>query len=90
LELFADSIDSDSFFVIFRDLTSGVKTYGACRFLVAKMLDNGKVDLNFNRAYNPPCAYTPYATCPFPPAGNVLPVKVEAGEKNYPKGHHTH
>jgi len=46
----------------------------------------GSVDLDFNKAYNPPCAFTPYATCPLPPAQNRLKVKIEAGELNY--GHH--
>jgi hypothetical protein len=47
------------------------------------MPENGKVELDFNKAYNPPCAFTPYATCPLPPPENRLPVRIEAGEKRY-------
>jgi hypothetical protein len=69
---------------IFRDLTSGVETYGACRYLYAPLLADGRVELDFNRAYSPPCAFTPYATCPLPPAGNSLEVRIEAGERFEP------
>lgn len=72
---------------IFRDGTSGIETYGASRFMEAKFLADSTVDLNFNRAYNPPCAYTPFATCPLPPPENNLTVKIEAGEKKYGEGH---
>ena len=74
-------------FFVFRDGTSGKETYGASRFMTCDVLEDGSVDLNFNRAYNPPCAYTPYATCPLPPPQNVLSVRIEAGEKAYEKGH---
>jgi hypothetical protein len=77
--------DTDLFFV-FRDRTSGRSTYGAGRFLDTTLAHDGTVVLDFNRAYNPPCAFTPYATCPLPPPGNVLPVAVEAGELA-PEGH---
>ena len=76
----------DKLFFIFADATSGKQTYGAGRFLYAAMPEKGAVVLDFNKAYNPPCAFTPYATCPLPPAQNRLPVAVTAGEKNY--GHH--
>jgi len=79
---------SKSLFFIFKDETNGKETYEASRFMVSDVLDNGKVDLNFNRAYNPPCAYTPYATCPLPPPQNYLKVRIEAGEKKYPGSHH--
>ncbi len=75
----------DELFVIFRDATSGVETYGAGRFLYAPMPEGGKIVLDFNKAYNPPCAFTPYATCPLPPPQNRLPVRIEAGEKAYGK-----
>jgi len=78
-----------SYFIIFRDETSGKETYGACRYMSAAELGEQKVELNFNRAVNPPCAYTPYATCPLPPPENILPVNVEAGEKKYPAGGHS-
>lgn len=79
--------ESKQLFIIFRDLTSGEETYEAGRFMSSSFLDSGKVDLNFNRAHNPPCAYTPYATCPLPPAENELDIRIEAGEKTYPEGH---
>jgi uncharacterized protein (DUF1684 family) len=67
-------------FFIFRDQTAGKTTYGAGRFLYADPPVNGKVVLDFNRAYSPPCAFTAHATCPMPPASNKLPVPIEAGE----------
>lgn len=70
-------------FFIFRDQTTGKETYGAGRFLDTDLPKNGAVVLDFNKAYNPPCAFTPYATCPLPPKENHLPVRVEAGEKKY-------
>ena len=76
-------------FFILRDQTSGKTTYGASRFLYADLAVNGKVTLDFNKAYNPPCAFTPYATCPLPPASNWLPVAIEAGEMTY-GGHLIH
>lgn len=70
-------------FFNFRDLTNGDATYGAGRFLYTDLPINGKVTLDFNQATNPYCAYTPYATCPLPPVQNRLPVRIEAGEKQY-------
>jgi uncharacterized protein (DUF1684 family) len=78
---------ADQLFFILRDQTSGKETYGAGRFLYADLPKAGKVVLDFNKAYNPPCAFTPYATCPLPPPQNWMPVRVEAGELNYGKGH---
>jgi uncharacterized protein (DUF1684 family) len=75
--------DAKELFYIFRDETSGKETYGAGRFLYSGMPQDGKVPLDFNKAYNPPCAFTPYVTCPLPPAENRLAVKIEAGEKKY-------
>ena len=72
----------DLFFVI-ADRTSGKETYGAARFLYAAQPKDGKVVLDFNRAYNPPCAFTEYATCPLAPPENRLAVPVTAGEKKY-------
>ena len=75
-------------FIIFKDATSGKETYGAARYLYASPPDaNGRTVIDFNRAYNPPCAFTPYATCPLPPAQNRLKVRIEAGEKKYAGGH---
>ncbi|HLK62563.1 MAG TPA: DUF1684 domain-containing protein [Bryobacteraceae bacterium] len=70
-------------FYIFRDQTTGKETYGAGRFLYSAMPKDGEVVLDFNKAYNPPCAFTPYATCPLPPKENHLAVRIEAGEKKY-------
>ena len=71
------------FWFIFRDLTSADDTYPAARFLYSPRPVDGKVVLDFNRAENPPCAFTTYATCPLPPQENRLQVRVEAGEKIY-------
>jgi uncharacterized protein (DUF1684 family) len=69
-------------FIIFADQTSGRETYGAGRYLYADPPDaSGKVVVDFNKAYSPPCAFTNYATCPLPPPQNKLPLRVEAGEK---------
>jgi uncharacterized protein len=76
-------LEDGQLFFIFRDLTSGKTTYGAGRFLYADLPKEGKIVLDFNKAYNPPCAFTPYATCPLPPKQNRLPVKIEAGELTY-------
>ncbi len=75
-------IEDDHLFFIFRDATAGHETYGAVRFLYTPMPKDGKLVLDFNRAENPPCAFTAYATCPLPPPGNVLPVAIRAGEKD--------
>jgi uncharacterized protein (DUF1684 family) len=73
-------------FYIFRDLTTGKETYPAGRFFYSEMPKDGVVVLDFNKAYNPPCAFTPYATCPLPPKENHLAVRIEAGEKTYHAG----
>ena len=77
----------DGLFFNFADLTSGKTTYGAGRFLDAPKPVNGYVDLDFNKATNPPCAFTNYATCPLPPSANRLKVAITAGEKIYPRAH---
>ncbi len=71
------------FFFIFRDGTAGAETYPAGRFLYADPPKDGKLVLDFNRAVNPPCAFTPFATCPLPPKQNLLKVRIPAGEKTY-------
>lgn len=72
----------ESLFVVFGDDTNAEETYGGGRFLVVETPnENNITHLDFNKAYNPPCAFTPYATCPLPPKRNVLPFKVKAGEK---------
>ncbi len=75
--------EDGSLFFVFRDLTSGKETYPAGRFLDSEAPHQGKVVLDFNKAYNPPCAFTPYVTCPLPPRQNQLPVRIEAGELKY-------
>lgn len=81
---------NDDFFVIFADETSAEETYGAGRFLSVEKPDtDGKTYIDFNKATNPPCAFTDFATCPLPPKENVLPFEVLAGEKiNEHFGHH--
>ncbi len=76
--------EGEEFFVIFGDKTNKKETYGAGRFVyTAKPNADGFTYLDFNKAYNPPCAFTPYATCPLPPKQNLLPIEIKAGEKNY-------
>lgn len=75
---------SKQLFVIFADQTSGKETYGAGRYLYVDPPDaDGKVTIDFNKAYNPPCAFTKFATCPLPPRQNRLATRVDAGEKAY-------
>ncbi len=90
LEPVLEEPDAGELFIIFKDSTSGHETYGPGRFLYIPMPKDGKAEIDFNRAYNPPCAFTPFATCPLPPKQNVLPVRVEAGEKSWghPGGEH--
>jgi uncharacterized protein len=77
-------------FLVFGDKTNGKETYGAGRFLDTDPPKDGKVVVDFNTAYNPPCAFTAFATCPLPPAQNKLAVAIEAGEKDFKGGpaHH--
>jgi uncharacterized protein (DUF1684 family) len=76
--------EGEEFFVIFGDKTNKKETYGAGRFVyTAKPDADGFTYLDFNKAHNPPCAFTPYATCPLPPKQNLLPIEIKAGEKNY-------
>ncbi|GAB3330979.1 DUF1684 domain-containing protein [Lysobacter aestuarii] len=71
-------------FLVFADLTSGHESYGAGRFLYANPPSaDGRVLIDFNQAYNPPCVFTPFATCPLPPLENRLDLAVTAGEKKY-------
>jgi hypothetical protein len=72
------------FYFVFRDASSGQETYETARFLYSDLLPDGTTILDFNQAYNPPCAFNPYTTCPIPLRENHLPVKVLAGEKAYP------
>jgi uncharacterized protein len=71
-------------YFIFRDGTSGRETYETARFLYANLNPDGMVILDFNQAYNPPCSFNPYTTCPLPPPENRLKVRIPAGERKYP------
>jgi uncharacterized protein len=72
------------FYFVFRDASGGQETYEAARFLYSDLRDDGTTVLDFNQAYNPPCAFNPYTTCPIPLKENRLAVKILAGEKAYP------
>lgn len=88
LEPMLESPDSKDLFFVFRDTTSKTETYGAGRVLYTPLPDHGltqpgEVVLDFNRAENPPCAYTPYATCPLPTPQNRMQVAIPAGQQRY-------
>jgi uncharacterized protein (DUF1684 family) len=88
LEPVLESPHDSTLFFILRDTTSQSTTYQAGRFLRTSFPDHGlaapgTLVIDFNQLYNPPCAYTPYATCPLPPDQNRLPVALEAGEQRY-------
>jgi uncharacterized protein (DUF1684 family) len=79
--------DSGELWLVFGDATNGAETYGGGRFLYTDAPDAaGRVTVDFNKAYNPPCVFTPYATCPLPWPANRLRVRIEAGERAY-RGH---
>ena len=73
--------DKGDLFIMFRDTTNSAETYGSGRYLSVDVQEGGEAIIDFNRAYNPPCAFTPYATCPLPPTHNNLPIAIAAGEK---------
>jgi uncharacterized protein len=76
--------EGEQLFFVFGDKTNKISTYGAGRFLYAQMpKKSGEIFLDFNKAQNPPCAFTPFATCPLPPEQNMLDLEVTAGERNY-------
>lgn len=81
-----DALDSsEDYYIIFADKTNGKTTYGPGRFIYTegKVNASGKVIMDFNKAYNPPCAFTAYSTCSLPPRQNRLPIEINAGEKKY-------
>ncbi|MDQ6891941.1 MAG: DUF1684 domain-containing protein [Acidobacteriota bacterium] len=79
-----DEEGTTDWFVIFGDQTNGHETYGGGRFLyVTPPAPGAPAIVDFNKAYNPPCVFSPYATCPLPPAQNKIAVRIEAGEKNF-------
>jgi len=77
-------------FIMFADATSGHETYGGGRFLYIPLPAAGRAHVDFNKAYNPPCALNDFSTCPLPPAENRLQLRVEAGEKKYERGAEQH
>jgi len=83
LEPVVEEGEEDTLFIIFRDQTSRTTTYGAGRFLYADMPKGDTAILDFNKAENPPCAFTSFATCPLPPQQNRLDIAIPAGEKRY-------
>lgn len=79
--------EGDELFFVFGDATNGRETYGGGRFLYTDLpAPDGTLVLDFNRAYNPPCVFTPYATCPLPTRENKLPVPIRAGERAFEGG----
>src|SRR5436190_954580 len=91
LDTVLESPGDKELFIMFADETSGRETYGAGRFLYIPLPEGGRAPLDFNKAYNPPCALNDFATCPLPPPQNRLKLRVEAGEKKYAggPGHHS-
>jgi uncharacterized protein (DUF1684 family) len=87
LDTILEEPDDTELFVMFADATSARETYGAGRFMYIPMPTNGHVTVDFNRAYNPPCAFNEFATCPLPPSQNRLKTRVDVGEKKYSAGH---
>ena len=76
--------DAPRYMIVFSDATSGTETYGGGRFLSLDAPDDdGWVVVDFNKAHNPPCVFTAFATCPLPFRQNRLPIRIEAGEKMY-------
>ncbi len=74
-------------FLMFSDATSGKQTYGAGRFLYVGLPQADRIEVDFNEAFNPPCAFTDFATCPLPPPQNRLALRVDAGELKYERAH---
>jgi len=88
LDTILEAPDDQELFVMFADQTSARETYGAGRFMYIPMPKDGRVTVDFNRAYNPPCAFNEFATCPLPPPQNRLQLRVDAGEKKYAAAAH--
>lgn len=84
-----DDTGDGRLFLVFADRTTGRETYGGGRFLYADPPREGRTVLDFNRAYNPPCVFSVYSTCPLPPPGNRLEIRIEAGEKTYALAAHS-
>ncbi|HEY0341156.1 MAG TPA: DUF1684 domain-containing protein, partial [Steroidobacteraceae bacterium] len=86
LDAVLDGADATDLFIMFADGTSGHDTYGAGSFLHVPFAVDGRTTIDFNEAYNPPCAFNDFATCPLPPYQNRTKLKITAGEKNYARG----
>lgn len=85
----AFGLPSGQFYILFQDLSCGNGSYPAGRFLVTEYPEDDSVVIDFNKAHNPPCAFTSYATCPLPPKQNHLSIAIQAGERYNPiDGHH--
>ncbi len=85
----AFGLPSGQFYILFQDLSCGNGSYPAGRFLVTEYPEDDRVMIDFNKAHNPPCAFTAYATCPLPPKQNHLSIAIQAGERYNPiDGHH--
>jgi uncharacterized protein len=83
LDAIAEEPDAEQLFIMFADGTSARETYGAGRFIYVPRPKDGRVQVDFNKAYSPPCAFNEFATCPLPPPQNRLALRVDAGELNY-------
>jgi len=82
------TISGKRLFLVFADETNDEETYGAGRFLYVDKPDStGKVIIDFNKSYNPPCVFTKFATCQLPTKENFLQIRITAGEKNFGQGH---
>lgn len=85
LILFQNQKNVTEFFLPFTDLTTGESTYGSGRYLDVKVSESSNIELDFNKTYNPFCAYNHNYSCPIPPKENQLTIKIEAGEKTFSK-----
>jgi hypothetical protein len=83
LDTVLEEPQANELFIMFADGTSGRQTYGGGRFLYVPLPVDGRVQVDFNKAHNPPCAFTPFATCPLPPLGNRISLPITAGELKY-------
>jgi uncharacterized protein (DUF1684 family) len=88
LDAILEAPDEKELFIMFADATSARETYGAGRFIYIPLPINGRAVVDFNKAYNPPCAFNDFATCPLPPPQNRLQLRVDAGEKKYVTDRH--
>ena len=87
LDALLEAPGDQELFVMFSDATTGRQTYGAGRFLYVGLPDADRIEVDFNQAFNPPCAFTDFATCPLPPQQNRLALAIDAGELKYERAH---